>query len=251
MNLGHFKIKSIAGIKNDSYVVVIIILWYQGLSEGSNIKADFLTREERLAMCQWKKSTINASIFTPKKIALFLNYCCEVVKRDFGRQLIKPVIDHFHQGGCKRGMPTRIGLSKEFVVQNMERFHWFGRMSEAGRTSELMAYLKDSIQSSTNLNASLSFCGCDYWLGFFRSARWNPTNDALLERRVFEVLLAGFCLGSSIEGKRKMLLRALSTPLMLFNRKSSLLKIFVFYKNCHQRFITNRCYRLKKRAFAG
>ena len=112
VNLGHFKIKSIAGSKNDSYAVVIIILWYQGLSEGSNIKADFLTREEILAMCQWKKSTINASIFTPKKIALFLNYCCEVVKRDFGRQLIKPVIDHFHHGGCKRGVPTRIGFVK-------------------------------------------------------------------------------------------------------------------------------------------
>ena len=122
VKLGHFKIKSIAGSKNDSYVVVIIILWYQGLSEGSNIKADFLTKEERLAMCQWKKSTINASIFTPKKIALFLNYCCEVVKRDFGRQLIKPVIDHFHHGGCKRGFPPELDLSKEFVVQNFERF---------------------------------------------------------------------------------------------------------------------------------
>ena len=37
-------------------------------------------------------------------------------------------------------------------------------------------------------------------------------------------------LGSSIGGKRKRLLRVLSTLLMLFDRKSVLLKIFVFLR---------------------
>ena len=57
--------------------------------------------------------------------------------------------------------------------------------------------------------------------------------------------VTGFCLdpmllGSTSEGKSKRLLRALSTSLKLFDRKSLLLKIFVLFENCHQ-IITNRC----------
>ena len=47
-------------------------------------------------------------------------------------------------------------------------------------------------------------------------------------------------LGSSTEGKRKRLLTAFSTPLVLFDRKSLMLKKFAFFRNCYQRFITNR-----------